>query len=167
MHACIITNENYYYYYVGRAVFASCPNEFDGCPDPTDSLSVIAGESAKFNASIAYTPGGPCWFAQQITRITLTKKNAGSDGVLYDCGTAANAGPCLQSDARVRLTRGGATMMEFVFTLSETDHGDDSGLYEVSVTKIHPRTGSASDLTKQFQLIVNPGAFTLSNVLQL
>ena len=48
-------------------MFASCPNEFDGCRNET-SFSVMAGSNATFDAAVSFSPGGGCSYEQNITR---------------------------------------------------------------------------------------------------
>lgn len=137
-------------------MFASCPSEFslDGCSEETQ-LSVRAGESAEFNATVVYTPGGSCDFMQTIERISLTKINetfGGSNEILYNCLTAAG----VQCDSgRVTLSRGNQPGLDFIFTLPETVYRSDSGLYEVAITRL--TASSRSTFTKNFRLRVDPG----------
>ena len=42
-------------------MFASCPNDVNGCPDDI-SLSVVDGGDARFDATVVHTPGGSCGF---------------------------------------------------------------------------------------------------------
>ena len=134
-------------------MFASCPIDLNGCTGDPVSLSVIEGESAKFNATVIHTPGGSCGIRQEITRVRLMKINErfGVDDVqLLSCPTERT----LCSDGRVSLDRGRDPGFEFVFTLSNAVDGD-AGLYEVIVEGRHPSGGSTTQLRKRFNLDVN------------
>ena len=138
-----------------RSVFASCPREFAGCTGEVP-LSVTGGDSIQFNATVVYTPGGSCDFVQPVTRIELVKIGGVSDVLLYACDTGEGA-ECLINDSRVTLARGSRLGLQFVFTLSNTVHNNDSGLYEVIVRGTNPADGSNTELKKRFQLQVDPG----------
>ena len=138
--------------FVERAVFASCPQEYSGCSKEVP-LSITLGNSAIFNASITYTPGGSCDFKQTITRIKLTKINEHSNFpniLLFTCSTDQGA-VCVMNDDRVSLSRGDS--LEFMFTLSNTSQ-DDSGVYEVVVEGTHPATSSLITIKRSFHLII-------------
>ena len=75
---------------LGRAVFASCLLDFDGCSGVPVVLSVEEGESVIFNATIIQLPGGSCGFQQEVTNIKLIKINLEfgvDDEVLLSCET--------------------------------------------------------------------------------
>ena len=95
---------------------------------------------------------------QSVTRIELTKKSETfgvSDRLLFGCSTSVGA-VCTINDNRVSLARGDTSGLQFVFTLSSTNHSSDSGLYEVTVQGTHPGSGTTL-LKKEFRLQVDPG----------
>ena len=137
-------------------MFASCPQDVSGCSIEVP-LSTITGDSATFDASVTYTPGGSCDFKQAITRIKLTKINEQlnlPNTLLFTCTTNQGA-TCIVNDNRLSLNRGNG--LDFIFTLSNAVH-DDSGLYEVVVEGTHPATSSLITIKKSFRL--NIGMFT-------
>ena len=138
-------------------MFESCPSEYDGCTEITQ-LSVTAGESAIFDASIVYTPGGSCTDSQQmLDRVMLWRVNSQfrvENVLLSSCGTGDEE-VCMGND-RVSLSRGNKPGLEFQFTLSNTQVNDSSS-YRVDVMRRHPQTGTATELTKNFDLQVDPG----------
>ena len=148
----------YVFVWTERSVFASCPHEFAGCTEEVP-LSVTAGESAMFNATVIHTPGGSCDFMQDITSIKLRKINEQfgvSNMLLFSCDTYQGA-VCVINNHRLSLNRGRDPGLEFVFSLNNTVHNSDAGLYEVTVEGTNPVTNSLSTLTKRFRLEVTPG----------
>ena len=140
-------------------MFASCPHELDGCTEEV-SLSVTAGESVVFNSTVVYTPGGSCDFRQEVTEIRLSKRISETENVLlYSCETNSQEACQTQPDRRVSLDRGSGASLNFIFTLSDTIHSNDSGRYDVIVYKNDPRvqSGSFTTITKTFLVHVNPG----------
>ena len=147
-----------FYACVARVVFASCPNMFAGCSEEVP-ISVTAGDSAMFNSTIVFTPGGSCDFVQSVTRIELVRLSemfGVSDVLLHACNTAEGA-ECVTNNNRVTLSRGNRLGLQFVFTLHNTIQYSDSGLYEVTVRGINPADGSSTVLKKTFRLQVSPG----------
>ena len=57
-------------------MFESCPSDCrNGCTEKTQ-VAVTAGQSAVFDASVMYTPGGSCDdFQQMIERVMLWRIN--------------------------------------------------------------------------------------------
>ena len=140
---------------LGKAVFASCPldGSLASCASNPMSLSVDNGGGASFDAIVTHTPGGSCGFRQQITNVKLMKINREfgvSDELLLSCDTSMTT---MCSNSRVSLSRGNDPGNEFVFTLTGTNI-NDSGMYEVVVDVIHPRSGSQGTITKKFHLNV-------------
>lgn len=143
--------------YTERAVFESCPSEYNGCTRIT-SLSVTAGGSAVFDASVVYTPGGSCDFQQVLTRVKLLRINnefGASNDLLFSCSTTEGA-ECTINDNRVSLNRGNKPGLEFRFTLDGAQMSDNSS-YRVIVVGTHPGTGVETRLIKNFSLQVDPG----------
>ena len=143
-----------------RAVFASCPSEYDGCTEVTQLL-VTAGQSANFDATVMYTPGGSCDFQQELTRVNLWKINdefGVPDELLFSCSTTEGA-VCTINNPRVSWSRGRDPGLEFKFTLTNTStvQTNDSSLYKVIVMKSDPKTGTTTELKKRFYLQVLPG----------
>ena len=139
--------------YTERAVFASCPSEYDGCAEVTQLL-LLAGESAKFNATVMYTPGGSCDFQQELTRVNLWKINnefGVPDELLFSCSTDEGA-VCTINNPRVSWSRGRDPGLEFIFTLSLNV---DTSIYEVIVMRTDPSTGTTAQLRKRFYLQVS------------
>ena len=134
-------------------MFASCPSEYDGCTEVTQ-LIVFAGDSAKFNASVMYTPGGSCDFQQEIIRVNLRKIND-QFGVpvelLFSCNTDEGA-VCTINNPRVSWSRGRDPRpgLEFNFILSNITLNIDTSIYEVIVMTTDPRTGIITELKKTF-----------------
>ena len=143
--------------YTERAVFESCPGEYDGCTETTQ-LSVTAGESAVFDASVMYTPGGSCTDSQQmLDRVMLWRVNlrfGDDDDLLFSCRTDDEAG--CGENGRVSLSRGNKPGLDFQFSLRNTQVNDSSS-YRAIVTRRHPQTLSISQLTKNFNLQVDTG----------
>ena len=132
------------------AVFAYCPHELNGCTEEV-SLSVTAGESVVFDATVAYTPGGSCDFQQQITGIQL--KRADSQTFLYSCSYSDNSKECQMNNNRVILSD--STDVRYLFTMSNTTESD-SGVYNVIAFRHDPSSGgSYDDLMRSFFLQVN------------
>ena len=131
-------------------MFASCVLDSSGCTASPTQLSVIAGGSVNFNATITHIPGGSCGFVQEITRVQLTKINEAfstDNQLLLSCPTSSST--C--SSGRVSLDRGRDPGIEFVFTLSDAN-ANDTGTYEVAVEVLHPSTGSQPSIRKRFYL---------------
>ncbi len=140
-----------------RAVFESCPSEDDGCSESTQ-LSVTAGESKVFDASIVYTPGGSCDFQQMLDRVMLWRINTAfgmNNRLLFSCSITVGT-ECTINDSRVTLNRGDRPGLGFRFTLSDIQVNDSSS-YQVIVLGRHPGTGTETRLTKNFDLQVDPG----------
>ena len=138
---------------LGKAVFASCPldGSLASCASNPMSLSVDNGGDASFDAIVTHTTGGSCGFRQRITNVKLMKINREfgvSDELLLSCDTSMTT---MCSNSRVSLSRGNDPGNEFVFTLTGTNI-NDSGMYEVVVDVIHPRSGSQGTITKKFHL---------------
>ena len=136
--------------YIGRAVFSSCPQEINRCSQSPVSLSVAAGGSAPFNATVTHTSGGSCGFLQEIRNIRLVKTDdrfGVPDTPLLSCST----GRVTCEDGRVSLDRGRDPGYEFVFTLSNVT-ASDAGMYDAILEVVHPATGSFTELTKSFRL---------------
>ena len=138
-------------------MFESCPSEYDGCTETTQ-LSVTAGESAVFDASIMYTPGGSCIDSQQmLDRVMLWRVNSlfgDTNDLIFSCRTDDEAG--CGENGRVSLSRGNKPGLEFQFSLRNTQVNDSSS-YRVEVRGSHPQTGVTTELTKNFNLRVDPG----------
>ena len=132
-------------------MFTSCPQEYSGCSKEVP-LSVILGNSAIFNASITYTPGGSCDFKQAITRIKLRKINNEQSNLpstlLLTCRTDQGAA-CVINDERLSLDKGDG--LDFILVLSNS-HQNDSGIYEVVVEGTHPATSSLITVKKIFHV---------------
>ena len=132
-------------------MFTSCPQEYSGCSKEVP-LSVILGNSAIFNASITYTPGGSCDFKQAITRIKLRKINNEQSNLpntlLLTCRTDQGAA-CVINDERLSLYKGDG--LDFILVLSNS-HQNDSGIYEVVVEGTHPATSSLITVKKIFHV---------------
>ena len=140
-------------------MFASCPNDTDGCSGET-MLTTTAGGSVDFNATVMYAPGGSCDFQQEISDISLTKINetfGGSETVFYNCPTGEGEMCTTEQSDRVTLDRGNRPGLNFIFTLSDTIYGNDSGLYQVNVSRVDPVTTTKTMFTKQFRLRVDQG----------
>ena len=139
-------------------MFESCPSEYrNGCTEKTQVM-VIAGQSAVFDASVMYTPGGSCDFQQTIERVMLWRINRDfrvPDSLIFSCSTAEGA-QCYANDTRVSLSRGDKPGLQFRFTLSSTQLSDNSS-YRVIVIRRHPGTGAEMNLMKNFDLRVDPG----------
>ena len=122
--------------YAARAVFASCPSSYDGCSDP-ENISVIAGESVHFNASIVQIPGGRCGFTQTI-RLALESCNG------------SNCIPLISA----RVSQSSA---EGLFVLSNSTI-EDSGVYQVVAIGTNPQNGGEdTSITKIFTVTVIRG----------
>ena len=131
-------------------MFASCPNDVNGCPDDV-SLSIVDGGDARFDAIVVHTPGGSCGFRQEIRRVQLTKVNPEfviKDVLLLSCDTSMIT--C--GNSRVSLSRGNDPGYEFVFTLNNASLGRDDGMYRVDVDLMHPTTNSFVQIMKNFVL---------------
>ena len=134
-------------------MFASCPQEINGCSESTVSLSATTGGSVPFNATVVHTTGGSCGFLQDIGNVRLIKTDAlfsVPDRTLLSCSISPdNTAPC--SNGRVSLDRGRDPGYEFIFTLSDVN-ASDAGTYEVVMEVRHPATLSSTDLSKKFRL---------------
>ena len=138
-------------WFVGRALFASCLLDFDGCIGNPVPLTVEEGGNVKFNATVIHTPGGSCSLRQEIRDVRLIKLNPEfgvDDEVLLFCNTASTM-TC--SNSRVSLSRGNDPGFEFVFTLSSALHEIDAGMYQVNVEVQHP-SASFALIMKRFSL---------------
>lgn len=123
--------------YAARAVFASCPSSYDGCSDP-ENISVIAGESVHFNASIVQIPGGRCGFTQTIRL------------VLESC----NGSNCIPFTESARVSQSSA---EGLFVLSNSTI-EDSGVYQVVAIGTNPQNGGQdTSIAKIFTVTVIRG----------
>jgi hypothetical protein len=122
--------------YAARAVFASCPNSYNGCTE-LENISVTAGENVYFNASIIHIPGGNCGFKQMISSV-----------VLKNCTNI----DCMSLTGNTRVSS--ITSPERFFLLSNsTIH--DSGVYQVIVTGINPQNGAQStSMEKTYRVTV-------------
>ena len=157
--------------YIGRAVFASCPQNLDrGCSGDPESVSVTAGHSAPFNATVVHIFGGSCGLLQNISNIELIKTNeqfVSSDITLRSCETQRDNTICTDSSsARVTLDRGNNPGFEFVFTLSNVTTSD-AGMYKVDVTTKHPDTGSLLTISKSFTLQVGKDMHSVNSFMML
>ena len=137
--------------YIGRAVFASCPNDINGCPGGV-SLTVEEGGSVSFDATVIHTPGGSCGFRQQIDTVQLIKLNPEfgvDDDLLLSCDTSSDR---MCGNSRVSLSRGNDPGYEFVFTLNDASLERDDGMFRVSVHLRHPTTNTFERIEKDFVL---------------
>ena len=141
--------------HLARAVFASCPT---GCTRD-EVLSVTAGESIKFNATVIHTSGGSCGFKQEVQHIELMKLNDvhGMQRLSFcDLGRGQEA-TCNNND-RVSLSGGRNSRYDFVFTLSNAIY-IDSGLYRVTIQGEHPATGALTVVSKKFHVTIIMGEY--------
>ena len=127
--------------YQARAVFASCPSSYDGCSDP-ENISITAGESIHFNASIVHTQGGNCGFTQTISSLMLKHCED------INCISGSTS---LTTNARVSLST------ERVFILSNSTI-EDSGVYQVVAISTNPQNGGQdTSIAKIFTVTVMRG----------
>jgi hypothetical protein len=135
-------------------VFASCPNDVDGCPGDV-ALSTEDGGSVSFDATVTHTPGGSCRFRQEIKRVRLIKINPEfgiPDETLLSCGITRTETQCDRTSGRASLSRGNDPGYEFVFTLNNISLDRDDGMYTVYVELTHPTTGTLQRIGKKFIL---------------
>ena len=131
-------------------MFASCKNDFDGCPDSV-LLAVEEGGEVLFDAIVVHTPGGSCGFQQEITSVQLVKISPElgvPDEWLLSCDKLNDSVTC--SNSRVSLSRGNDLAYEFIFTIHSFSPSRDAGIYQVVVGVVHPATGAHGQITKQF-----------------
>ena len=124
--------------YIGRAVFASCPDDVNGCPGDV-SLTVEEGDSVSFDATVIHTPGGSCGLQQQIDTVQLIRLNPAfgvNDDLLLSCATSEVS--C--GNSKASLSRGNDPGYEFVFTLNNASLKRDDGTFRVFVYLFHPTT---------------------------
>ena len=122
--------------YPARAVFASCPSSYDGCSDP-ENISVTAGESIYFNASIVYTQGGSCGFIQTISSLMLKRCED------INCTSGSTSSGVSPSIGRI-------------FILSNSTI-EDSGVYQVVAIVRNPQNGGQTSIAKIFTVTVMRG----------
>lgn len=61
---------------------------------------------------------------------------------------------CNNND-RVSLRRGRDQTYDFIFTLSDATLNIDSGVYQIAIQAQHPATGSLTEITKTFHVVVS------------
>ena len=128
--------------YAAKAAFAACSSNSDECISPVN-ISVTVGENIVFNASVTHIQGGRCGFKQVVDRVILKRCTNN------DCTSESSLLSIIAQNQVTNLDDRVSTSPEKDHLILSNSIMNDSGLYEIEIQGVHPRTSEFTSVTRK------------------